>query len=163
MTISISTRKKYQQNCFPIRWDTRHSRGKGKYHVYNNNCKYYWRNDTKLISSKWRREQRRIIFEVSSHVVFPKNLTPYLFLFMDPSTSSIIIETIIVAIIVVASYGIHSKLLNKDWKLAPLSTIIYYNDYQPILNIYWTITELFPFVKKTNARTRIEPLLHYQL
>lgn len=41
-------------------------------------------------------------------------LTPYLFLFMDPFTSSIIIETIIVAIIVVASYGIHSKLLNKD-------------------------------------------------
>ena len=39
-------------------------------------------------------------------------LTPYLFSLIDPFDSSIIVEGIMVAIIVVASYGIHSKLLS---------------------------------------------------
>jgi hypothetical protein len=38
-------------------------------------------------------------------------LTPYLFSLMDPFASSIIVEGIMVAIIVGASYGIHSRLL----------------------------------------------------
>lgn len=38
-------------------------------------------------------------------------LTPYLFSLIDPFASSIIVEGIMVAIIVGASYSIHSRLL----------------------------------------------------